>query len=134
MSQQATRVLKSLMHYIKTEQKDRIHTINHYQHVQESDPVEAESIRSDIADHLRGTDQRVTQAIDMLDQLPKYEKKIRAQIGTYCVRCRVELYELVKDWNLEGPGRRYRRIEFTWEKLMIFSPVEKLLNNLLIRF
>jgi len=71
------------MHYIKTEQKDRIHTINHYQHVQESDPVEAESIRSDIADHLRGTDQRVTQAIDMLDQLPKYEKKIRAQIGRY---------------------------------------------------
>lgn len=69
------------MHYIKTEQKDRIHTINHYQHIQESDPVEAESIRSDIADHLRGTDQRVTEAIDMLGRLPKYEKKIRTQIG-----------------------------------------------------
>lgn len=69
------------MHYIKTEQKDRVHTINHYQHIQESDPVEAESIRSDVADHLRGTDQRVTKAVDMLGQLPKYEKKIRTQIG-----------------------------------------------------
>lgn len=78
---QATQVLKSLMQYVKTEQKDRIHAINHYQHVEESDPVEAESIRTNVAEHLREIDQRVTKAIDLLGRLPKYEKKIRTQIG-----------------------------------------------------
>jgi hypothetical protein len=79
----ATHVLTALMQYVKAEQKDRVHTINHYEHVEESDPVEAESQRSTVAAHLRGIDERVTQAIDMLSRLPKYEKKIRAQIEKF---------------------------------------------------
>jgi len=62
-------------------QKDRVHTINHYEHVEQSDPVEAEAQRSTVAAHLRAIDERVTQAIDMLTRLPRFQRKIRAQIG-----------------------------------------------------
>ena len=81
MCVQATKVLNALVQYVKAEQKDRVHTINHYERVEESDPVEAESQRASVATHLRGIDERVTQAIEMLSRLPKYEKKIRQQIG-----------------------------------------------------
>ena len=78
---QAVKVLKALKHYIKTEQKDRVHTITHYQHVQRSNPVEAEAIFAYVADHLRVIDQRLTRALDMLHRLPKQEKKIRQHVG-----------------------------------------------------
>ena len=74
-------MMTSLLQYVKAEQKDRVHTINHYQHVEDSDPVEAESQRSSVAAHLRGIDERVTQAIDMLARLPRFQRKIRDQIG-----------------------------------------------------
>jgi E2 domain of amyloid precursor protein len=77
----ATKILNTLVQYVKAEQKDRVHTINHYEHVEESDPVEAETQRAAVAAHLRGIDERVTQAIEMLSRVPKYEKKIRQQIG-----------------------------------------------------
>ena len=73
--------MTSLLQYVKAEQKDRVHAINHYEHVEESDPVEAESQRATVAAHLRGIDERVTQAIDMLARLPRFQRKIRGQIG-----------------------------------------------------
>lgn len=79
----ASRVMTSLLQYVKAEQKDRVHTISHYEHVEQSDPVDAESQRSTVAAHLRGIDERVTQAIDMLARLPRFQKKIRAQIERF---------------------------------------------------
>lgn len=80
--------MTSLLQYVKAEQKDRVHTINRYEHVEESDPVEAEAQRSTVAAHLRGIDERVTQAIDMLARLPRFQRKIRAQIGQLiCSSC-----------------------------------------------
>lgn len=79
----AALILKALQHYIKTEQKDRLHTINHFQHVKDSDPAEAESIRQQNLDHLDLIQARIQQAIDMLRRIPKYEKKIRSQIEDY---------------------------------------------------
>ena len=63
---QASRVMTSLLQYVKAEQKDRVHTISHYKHVEESDPVEAETQRSTVAAHLRGIDERVTQALSLI--------------------------------------------------------------------
>ena len=40
--------------------------------VEQSDPVDAEAQRSTVAAHLRGIDERVTQAIDMLARLPRF--------------------------------------------------------------
>ena len=73
--------MTALLQYVKAEQKDRVHTISHYEHVEQDDPVDAEAQRSTVAAHLRGIDERVTQAIDMLARLPRFQRKIRAQIG-----------------------------------------------------
>ncbi len=73
--------MKALQHYIKTEQKDRLHTINHFKHIKEVDPAQAETLREQNLDHLDLIDARIQQAVDMLSRVPKYEKKIRSQIG-----------------------------------------------------
>jgi len=79
----AAYILKALEHYIKAEQKDRLHTVNHYKHEIDMDPKEALSLRSQTLNHLRIIDQRVQQAIDMLNRVPLLEKKIRTQIDAY---------------------------------------------------
>ena len=78
---QAAYVLKALKHYIKAEQKDRLHTVNHYKHEADTDSKEALSLRPQTLNHLRIIDQRVQQAVDMLNRVPKIEKKVRTQIG-----------------------------------------------------
>ena len=78
---QAAQILKSLQHYIKTEQKDRMHTVNHFKHLRDTDPAEAETIRQQTQDHLAIIDQRIQQSIEMLNRVPNYADKIRIQVG-----------------------------------------------------
>ena len=78
---QTTHILKALEHYIKAEQKDRLHSINHFKHLRDTDPSEAEAVREQTLNHLDLIQARVQQAVDMLNRVPKYEKKIREQIG-----------------------------------------------------
>ena len=80
-SLQSASILKGLKHYIKTEQKDRLHTLNHYKHLLDTDPAEAQTISQQSLDHLKIIEQRISQAIDMLSRVPNLEKKIRLQIG-----------------------------------------------------
>lgn len=74
-------ILKNLKHYIKVEQKDRMHTVNHLKHLYDVDPTKAEAIKQQKLDHLKIIDQRIRQSIDMLKRVPEFEKKIRLQIG-----------------------------------------------------
>ena len=83
-SLQAAQILKALQHYIKTEQKDRMHTINHFKHLRDTDPAEAESVRQQTEDHLAIIDQRIQQSIEMLNRVPNFAKKIKVQIGKHC--------------------------------------------------
>jgi len=76
-------ILKGLKHYIKTEQKDRLHTLNHYKHLLDTDPAEAQTISQQSLDHLKIIEQRISQAIDMLSRVPNLEKKIRLQIDEF---------------------------------------------------
>ena len=47
------------------------------------DPAEADAVREQTLNHLDLIQARIQQAIDMLNRAPKYEKKIRSQIGEY---------------------------------------------------
>lgn len=78
-------ILRTLKHFIKVIQKDRLHTVNRYRHLRDTDPAEAEALRLDMADHLRTIDQQLAVAIAMLDRVPKYKKKIQLQIDDYLV-------------------------------------------------
>ncbi|ELT91387.1 hypothetical protein CAPTEDRAFT_220772 [Capitella teleta] len=80
---EAPRLLKTLKHYIKMEQKDRLHSINHYKHLLDTDPRMAETMRDQILDHLKTIDQHMREALDMLNRVPQYEKKIRMQMDDF---------------------------------------------------
>jgi len=69
--------------------------------VEQSDPVDAEAQRSTVAAHLRGIDERVTQAIDMLARLPRFQRKIRAQIGQSASRSHRQHHRRLRICNRE---------------------------------
>ena len=79
----ASDILRTLKQYIKVVQKDRLHTINRYKHLRDTDPAEAEALRQEMADHLRGIDQQMTVALGMLDRVPKYKRKVELQISEW---------------------------------------------------
>ena len=81
-------VTKALRHYIKTEEKDRQRSLNHFRHMQQELDLndenvvgEEETIREQALDHMQIVDQRIQQAIDMLSRVPEYESQIRKEIG-----------------------------------------------------
>ena len=78
---QASDILKALQNYIRVEQKDRLHTINRYQHVLDTDIDEAQVLRPQVIEHLKIVSKRIEQAINMLSRVPKVEKKVRVQIS-----------------------------------------------------
>ncbi|XP_064595502.1 amyloid-beta precursor-like protein [Liolophura sinensis] len=77
---QTSRVLDGLQRYIKVEEKDRRHTLNHYQHVRDTNPMEAERIRELTIDHLDWIDKRINQSVKMLSRLPEIEEKVKPEI------------------------------------------------------
>ena len=87
---------------MKAVQKDRLHTINRYKHLRETDPAEAEQLRQRMAEHLRKVDGQLTVALGMLDRVPTYKKKVEMQISTsdsrYCCSksLRYIYYEIVQ--------------------------------------
>jgi len=80
---QATRILRTLIRYVKALQKDRIHIMNRYRHQLQSSPADAEANRPQMIDHLASSDRQLTAAIRMLDRLGHYKDKIVKQIGLY---------------------------------------------------
>jgi len=81
------RILKTLKRYVKAVQKDRLHTVNRYKHLRETDPAEAEKLRQRMAEHLRKVDGQLTVALGMLERVPAYKKKVELQISKCCCCC-----------------------------------------------
>jgi len=78
---QTTRILRTLIRYVKALQKDRIHIMNRYRHQLQSSPTDAEANRPQMVDHLASSDRQLRAAIHMLDRLGQYKDKIVKQIG-----------------------------------------------------
>jgi len=76
-------ILKALKQYVKALQKDRLHTVNRFKHLEEIDPEEALTTRRQTADHLRVIDQHLSDALTMLDRLPRIKNKIMQEIQDY---------------------------------------------------
>ena len=83
----ANAIMRALRHYIKCEEKDRLHTLNHYRHMQvaaEEGPDsihQQETIREQALDHMEIINQRIQQAVNMLSRQPSMQQDIRRQIG-----------------------------------------------------
>jgi len=83
---QATRILRTLIRYVKALQKDRIHIMNRYRHQLQTSPADAEANRAQMVDHLARSDRQLSAAIHMLDRLSHYKDKIMKQIGRPTLR------------------------------------------------
>ena len=75
-------ILKALKHYVKVLQKDRLHVVNHFRHLQDTNPADADANRTPMSSRIDSIDQQLQEALDMLDRLPKFKNKITQQIGT----------------------------------------------------
>ena len=77
------RITKNLRNYIKAEEKDTMHTVNHYSHVKATNDAEATRIHSHVIKHLKLCQQRMEQALEMLERYPDIESKVRPEIGEF---------------------------------------------------
>lgn len=79
-------MLKTLESYIRTEEKDRLHSINHYRHLLRSAPDTADQYRPELLKRLADIDLRLNATIDMLSGAKnEVERKIKP------VACEFEL-------------------------------------------
>ncbi|KAH9504507.1 hypothetical protein Btru_062979 [Bulinus truncatus] len=85
-SGEVDKIFRYLRSYIKAEEKDRLHTVNHFEHLKYSAPREAARMHPLIINHLRSTEQRIDQALEMLTRYPDIEVKVKPEIDEFMKR------------------------------------------------
>ncbi|XP_078478166.1 LOW QUALITY PROTEIN: amyloid-beta A4 protein-like [Lampetra planeri] len=88
-------VLGLLKKYVRAEQKDRQHTVKHYEHVRTVDPKKAAQIRPQVLTHLRVIDERMNQSIGLLYKVPSVANDIHKQVSAIVQRVQSELSQQV---------------------------------------
>ncbi|XP_046892319.1 amyloid-like protein 2 isoform X3 [Hypomesus transpacificus] len=74
------RILQALRRYVRAENKDRQHTIRHYQHVLAVDPEKAAQMKSQVMTHLRVIEERMNQSLSLLYKVPHVGEEIQDEI------------------------------------------------------
>ncbi|XP_072012827.1 amyloid beta precursor like protein 2 isoform X6 [Engystomops pustulosus] len=74
------RILQALKRYVRAENKDRLHTIRHYQHVLTVDPEKAAQMKSQVMTHLRVIEERMNQSLSLLYKVPYVAEQIQDEI------------------------------------------------------
>nr|XP_056714446.1 amyloid-beta precursor protein isoform X4 [Euleptes europaea] len=73
-------VFNMLKKYVRAEQKDRQHTIKHFEHVRMVDPKKAAQIRSQVMTHLRVIYERMNQSLSLLYKVPLVAEEIQDEV------------------------------------------------------
>ncbi|XP_028937864.1 amyloid-beta precursor protein isoform X1 [Ornithorhynchus anatinus] len=73
-------VLNMLKKYVRAEQKDRQHTLKHFEHVRMVDPKKAAQIQSQVMTHLRVIYERMNQSLSLLYNVPALADEIQDQV------------------------------------------------------
>uniref|UniRef100_A0A8D2MTU8 Amyloid beta precursor like protein 2 n=1 Tax=Zonotrichia albicollis TaxID=44394 RepID=A0A8D2MTU8_ZONAL len=74
------RILQALKRYVRAENKDRVHTIRHYQHVLAVDPEKAAQMKSQVMTHLHVIEERMNQSLSLLYKVPYVAEEIQDEI------------------------------------------------------
>ncbi|XP_023656208.1 amyloid beta precursor like protein 2 isoform X4 [Paramormyrops kingsleyae] len=74
------RILQVLRRYVRAENKDRQHTIRHYQHVLAVDPDKAAQMKSQVMTHLHVIEERMNQSLSLLYKVPYVAEEIQDEI------------------------------------------------------
>ncbi|KAM6956047.1 amyloid beta (A4) precursor protein b isoform 4-T4 [Lycodopsis pacificus] len=112
----ARQVLSLLKKYVRAEQKDRQHTLKHYEHVRTVDPKKAAQIRPQVLTHLRVIDERMNQSVDLLYKVPSVANEIQNQVSVIMQRVQSELSQQVS--SLQSDGRVDGRVSYGNDALM----------------
>uniref|UniRef100_A0A8D0LAV5 Amyloid-beta A4 protein n=1 Tax=Sphenodon punctatus TaxID=8508 RepID=A0A8D0LAV5_SPHPU len=73
-------VFNMLKKYVRAEQKDRQHTLKHFEHVRMVDPKKAAQIRSQVMTHLRVIYERMNQSLSLLYNVPAVAEDIQDEV------------------------------------------------------
>ncbi|CAL1582108.1 unnamed protein product [Knipowitschia caucasica] len=109
-------VLSLLKKYVRAEQKDRQHTLKHYEHVCTVDPKKAAQIRPQVLTHLHVIEERMNQSLGLLYKVPNVANEIHNQVSVLVHRVQVELSQQVS--SLQNDGRVDGRISYGNDALM----------------
>uniref|UniRef100_A0A8C8JZK7 Amyloid-beta A4 protein n=1 Tax=Oncorhynchus tshawytscha TaxID=74940 RepID=A0A8C8JZK7_ONCTS len=109
-------VLGLLKKYVRAEQKDRQHTLKHYEHVRMVDPKKAAQIRPQVMTHLRVIDERMNQSLGLLFKVPSMANKIQDQVSILMQRVQSELSQQVS--SLQSDERTDVRVSYGNDALM----------------
>jgi len=109
-------VLGLLKKYVRAEQKDRQHTLKHYEHVRMVDPKKAAQIRLQVLTHLRVIDERMNQSLGLVYKVPNVANEIQDQVSVLMQRVQSELSQQVS--SLQNDGRSDGRVSYGNDALM----------------
>ncbi|XP_060943979.1 amyloid beta (A4) precursor protein b isoform X4 [Limanda limanda] len=112
----ARQVLSLLKKYVRAEQKDRQHTLKHYEHVRTVDPKRAAQIRPQVLTHLRVIDERMNQSLSVLYKVPAVANEIQNQVAVIMQRVQSELSQQLS--SLQSDGRVDGRVSYGNDALM----------------
>ncbi|KRY41858.1 Beta-amyloid-like protein [Trichinella spiralis] len=76
-------ILRTLKAYVRAEEKDRVHLLNHYRHMLRSKPQESIFFKSDVLNKLVDIDRRINATISLLKFHPEIDKKVRTAIEDF---------------------------------------------------
>uniref|UniRef100_A0A3B5KT64 Amyloid beta (A4) precursor-like protein 1 n=1 Tax=Xiphophorus couchianus TaxID=32473 RepID=A0A3B5KT64_9TELE len=92
---QPERVLQALKRYMAAEQKDRRHTLRHYQHIVAVDPQKAEQMKFQVYTHLHVIEERMNQSLALLYKDPTLAEDLHSDIQELVKAERGDISELM---------------------------------------
>ncbi|XP_060753663.1 amyloid beta precursor like protein 1 isoform X2 [Neoarius graeffei] len=92
---QPERVLQALKRYLAAEQKDRRHTLRHYQHIESVDPQKAEQMKFQVYTHLHVIEERMNQSLALLYKVPTLADELHDEIQELVRTERGDISELM---------------------------------------
>ncbi|XP_076016852.1 amyloid beta precursor like protein 2 isoform X2 [Genypterus blacodes] len=92
---QPERVLQALKRYMAAEQKDRRHTLRHYQHIEAVDPQKAEQMKFQVYTHLHVIEERMNQSLALLYKVPVLAEELHNDIQELVKAERGDISELM---------------------------------------
>ncbi|KAM9452276.1 amyloid beta precursor like protein 2 isoform 13-T14 [Salvelinus alpinus] len=97
------RILQALRRYVRAENKDRQHTIRHYQHVLAVDPEKAAQMKSQVMTHLRVIEERMNQSLSLLYKVPYVAEEIQDEIDELLQEQRADMDQFLSSISESQP-------------------------------
>ncbi|XP_053449830.1 amyloid beta precursor like protein 2 isoform X1 [Nycticebus coucang] len=121
------RILQALRRYVRAENKDRLHTIRHYQHVLAVDPEKAAQMKSQVMTHLHVIEERRNQSLSLLYKVPYVAQEIQEEIDELLQEQRADMDQFTTSISETPVDVRVSSEES--EEIPLFHPFPSLSEN-----